>query len=54
MPKPIKLLLGIVAIGVLVWVILFILKIAILLLPLAILVLGGYMGYKYLKSKSIV
>jgi len=54
MPKPVKVLLGIVVLGLLVWLILFIVKMAILLLPLVLLVLGGYMVYKYLKSKSIV
>lgn len=48
-----KILLGVVVLGLLVWVILFIAKMAILLLPLAIVALVGYFGYKYLKAKFL-
>ena len=49
--KILKILGGIVVLGLLVWLILFIAKMAILLLPLVLIVLGGYFGYKYLKTK---
>jgi len=54
MPKFIKAALGVVAVGILIWVILALVKMAILLLPLAILVLVGYFGYKYLKAKQLI
>lgn len=49
-----KILLGIVVLGFLVWAILFMAKMAFLLLPLALIILGGYMIYKYLKQKSYI
>jgi len=49
-----SLAIGIVVIGILIWLAIFVIKMVILLLPLALVVLGGYMGYKYLKSKSIL
>jgi len=49
-----SLILGVVVVGLLVWIAIFLLKMAILLLPLALVLLGGYMGYKYLKSKSLI
>lgn len=54
MKKVISIALGIVVIGLLVWIAIFLLKMAILLLPLVLVLLVGYMGYKYLKSKSII
>lgn len=52
--KILKALGGIVVLGILVWVILFIAKMAILLLPLVLLVIGGYFVYKYLKAKYLL
>lgn len=46
--------LGIVVIGVLVWLAVFVIKIAILLLPIALIALVGYVAYKSLRGKSIL
>ena len=54
MKKIVSVALGIVVVGLLAWIAVFLLKMAILLLPLALVILVGYMSYKYLKSKSLI
>lgn len=42
-----------VVLGVLVWVVLFLLKMVVLLIPLALLATGGYLAYKYLRHRLL-
>jgi hypothetical protein len=54
MKKFASIALGVVVVGFLVWLAIFVIRMAILLLPLALILLGGYMSYKYLKGKSTI
>lgn len=45
------LLVGLIAVGLVVWVIVSVLKLLILLLPLVLLLLGGYLVFRYLRQK---
>lgn len=46
-------LVAILVVGVLIWLVVSIMKLLILLLPLALLVLGGYLAFRYLRKKLV-